>query len=62
MSGGQIDCLLTLIGASKFVCFLDEPGQNVGAAERAVLGTVLQKNDAMNQVVLGITHHVCRNA
>jgi hypothetical protein len=63
-SGGQLDCLLTFMGfhhqpeGTKFkapIVFLDEPGQNVGAAERLTLREYLRPGD--RQVIL-ITHHV----
>lgn len=42
MSGGQVDALITLWGASVGgIVLLDEPGQNLGSHEREILRDVL---------------------
>lgn len=60
LSGGQLDCLLTIAAAiSGQVCLLDEPGQNMGVAARLGLRDVLQQRVSSGsecQCVV-ITHH-----
>ncbi len=58
LSGGQMDALLTLdaaLNGKASVVLLDEPGQNLGAFERALLR---QELTAVRGQLILVTHHI----